>query len=67
MSVSDRSFKFFKLQVSPLSFMFVSNKSFKFFLYQISPLTFTFVSDRSLSPLSFKDLSVTNYKLKGPI
>jgi hypothetical protein len=29
--VSDRSFKFFKLQIGPLSFTLVSDRSFKFF------------------------------------
>jgi len=71
MFVSDRSFKFLRLQIGPLSFEFVSDRSFKFIRFQIGPLSFEFVSDMSFLSTSVKpklnDLSETNSKLKGPI
>jgi len=80
MFVSDRSFKFLRFHIGPLSFKFVSDRSFKFLRFQIGHLSFEFVSDRSflstsvnghnnfgLTEVERKDLSETNSKLKGLI
>jgi hypothetical protein len=45
--ILDRSFKFFKYQIGPLSFTFVLDRSFKFFKYQIGSLSFNFISNKS--------------------
>ena len=39
MFVSDRSFKFLRFQIGPLSFEFVSDRSFKFLRFHISHLS----------------------------
>jgi len=71
MFVSDRSFKFLSIHISPLSFEFVSDRSFKFIRFQTGPLSLEFVSDKSFLSTSVKpklnDLSEINSKLKRPI
>jgi len=46
MFVLDRSFKFLRFQICPLSFELVSDRSFKFLRFQTGPLSFKFVSDK---------------------
>jgi len=42
MFVLDKSFKFLRFQIGPLSFEFVSDMSFKFLRFEIGPLSFEF-------------------------